>query len=130
MGDRANVCIVQHGNSKALLYLYTHWGGEALPRTLQAALRRKLRWTDEAYLARIIFCEMIRGYERTETGFGIATSLCDNEHPILVVDCDKQTVGVAHEGNEPTCYKSWSFSEFIELDLTTLPLSGYDEGGY
>lgn len=116
MGDRANVCIVQHprGNKPdGLVYLYTHWGGYELPQTVANALiRGKGRWDDESYLARIIFSEMIKDDVLDETGFGISTYQVDNEHPIIVVDCESKTVGFAEPGNEPTVEVSYSFDEF------------------
>ena len=92
MGDRGNIVIKQDGG-KGEIYLYSHWGGEELPKTLRAALvRGKGCWDDSPYLARIIFCEMVKGHEMSETGFGISTYECDNEHDLLIVDPDKQTV--------------------------------------
>jgi len=96
MGDRANVRI-------AGVHLYTHWGGHALPFSVRDSLRRKWRWTDEAYLARIIFCDMIAGSEQEETGFGISKNLCDNEYPIINVDTDTQTVQ----------FLAWSFADGV-----------------
>src|SRR5882672_3955030 len=102
MGDRANVAIVQDG-SEQMVYLYTHWGGDGLPHTVQKALAKKWRWDDGIYLARIIFDQMINGNQGTETGFGISTSISDNEHPIVVVNPREQKVGFAKEGREPKC---------------------------
>jgi hypothetical protein len=68
-------------------------------------------------LARIVFNEMTRGVEDELTGFGISTYLTDNEYPILVVDCDKGTVGVAEPGNETETRASWTFKQFIQLEL-------------
>lgn len=69
MGDRGNIIIRDEGAPD--LYLYTHWNGSDLPKTLKRALSRKERWEDSAYLARIIFCEMVKGSEADATGFGI-----------------------------------------------------------
>jgi hypothetical protein len=80
MGDRANVRI-------AGVHLYTHWGGHELPFCVRDSLRRKWRWTDEAYLARIIFCDMTDG-DKEEMGFGISKELCDNEHHIISLNCE------------------------------------------
>jgi len=121
MGDRANVYVVQHGNESSGkgVYLYTHYDGEDLPKILQKALKRgKDRWDDEPYLTRIIFNEMTCDNEMDLTGFGISTYLTDNEHDILVVDVDKQSVGYAKEGEEPKCYKHYSFDKFITLKLS------------
>jgi hypothetical protein len=102
MGDRGNIKI-------GGVYLYTHWGGSEIKQTLQKALKKKWRWDDESYLARIIFCEMIRGEESGETGFGISTGIVDNEYDILEVDVANQTV---QEGK-----RKWSFEEFILQDF-------------
>jgi hypothetical protein len=90
MGDRAQV-LIQRNDER--VYLYAHWSGSDLPATVQRALKRKQRWTDLEYLARIVFCEMIKGQEAEETGFGIGTAEHgDLDHPVIVVDVDKQTV--------------------------------------
>ena len=66
MGDRGNVKVDG-------VYLYTHDMGTSLPFVVKRALRKQWRWDDSAYLARIIFCEMIKGREQDEFGFGIST---------------------------------------------------------
>jgi hypothetical protein len=129
MGDRGNIYVVQHpGKDKpeSGIFFYSHWTGTDLPETLQAALKRgQGRWDDEQYLARIIFCEMIRHDGLDEiTGFGISTYICDNEHPILVVDCDKAIVGISKEprggGVFPNIERETSFAEYITLDAKAL----------
>jgi len=94
MGDRANILIKQTTESKTpqYVFLYSHWGGSELPATLQTALKRRVRWDDEAYLARIIFDEMTDGDHGEETGFGITTQLTDNEYPLIIVDCETQRI--------------------------------------
>jgi hypothetical protein len=77
------------------VYLYTHWTGDSLPTTVAAALRRgKGRWSDNTYLTRIVFSEMIKGDILGETGFGIAASIddVDGEDRIVDVDTAAQTV--------------------------------------
>ena len=90
MGDRACVNI----KSAAWVedtYLYTHWRGSQLPEILKAAMKRGiLRWRDPVYLARIIFCEMVKGQEMEITGFGISTRPYDGVE--FVVDTDEQTI--------------------------------------
>ena len=108
MGDRANVHVFE-GKGDNGVYLYTHWNGTELPVTLQTALRRKQRWTDVAYLARIIFGEMVKGEEAGVTGFGIGTSMCDGQARILHVDTESQTVTV-NEG------RKFSFEEYCSWD--------------
>lgn len=104
MGDRGNILI-------GGVYLYTHWDGSDIKRILQRALKRESRWQDQAYLTRIIFCEMIGTEQelKNDIGYGIATYEPDNEHPILEVNTDDQTV---KEGD-----KVWTFGQFINLNL-------------
>jgi len=125
VGDRANVAVKQ-GDEDKYVYLYSHWGGHELPLDLQAALKRNQRWDDYQYLARIIFQQMI-GEDKGETGYGISASLCDNERPILVVDCEKQQVRVEpqskHESSRPSSQRrnvpggTFSFTKFVNLKL-------------
>ena len=99
MGDRANVKVVEGSST---VYLYTHWGGSSLPDVLEAALRRKQRWTDGAYLARIIFSEMLKEAGEhaldDELGFGIFGDVVDGAYRVLVVDVDAQMV--RHDNEE------------------------------
>jgi hypothetical protein len=89
MGDRGNI-VVKDGADE--VWLYSHWSGTELPIVLRDALRRGAdRHGDGPYLARIIFQEMI-GDDRGTTGFGIATRLTDNEHPVLFCDVDAEVV--------------------------------------
>lgn len=109
MGDRANVVILQRPQQDQELggiYLYTHWGGSDLPIVLRNALARGLRWTDEQYLARIIFCEMVRGLESEETGFGISNYLADNDRPLIEVDANAQTVRIGKT--------TWTFEDYAK----------------
>lgn len=103
MGDRGNIIIRDEGAPD--LYLYTHWNGSDLPKTLKRALSRKERWDDSAYLARIIFCEMVKGSEADATGFGISTMETDAGLE-LVVNVQARTV-------EKKGGKTKSFEEFV-----------------
>src|SRR5436190_12468621 len=104
MGDRAQVAI---NNGKHIsIYLYTHWNGSELANTVKRALARRQRWTDSEYLTRIIFCEMVKGQEDAETGFGIGISEHgDNEHPLIVLNCAKQKVWVGD--NDPVTFEQF-----------------------
>lgn len=111
MGDRGNIVI--HG-----VWLYTHWGGSEIKQDLQKALQRHLRWGDPTYLARIIFDQM-KGNDFGEMGFGISTQACDNEYPILIVDCDKQEVREVELNWEDEKWSvgkeinKWTFEEYV-----------------
>ena len=129
MGDRGNVVVVERdhrsGAETGRVYLYAHWGGWGLPERLQRALARRQRWSDGSYLARIIFCEMVRGAEDGETGFGISASLGDHDYPLLVVDPARQTVSLEEEperlaGQRDTLGPgphAWTFDAYCTLDL-------------
>ena len=120
MGDRGNVYVCDENEG---VYLYSHWGGYRLPETVQKALARQQRWSDAPYLARIIFCEMVRGEENEETGFGIWSQLCDNEYAITVVDTNTQSVGFAPEpkyGDKPEVEEWIPMTKYIELSVDEL----------
>lgn len=97
MGDRANVYVKDYNNTG--VYLYTHWSGYELPGIVRDALARGEWHDDGAHLARIVFQQMIDGDSGT-TGYGISAHLCDNEHPIIVLDPQEETVSFAEEGDE------------------------------
>ena len=88
MGDRGNIVIRDRGD----VFFYTHWRGSEMKDIVRGALSRHWRWKDGAYLARIVFCELVTGLEHEEHGFGISTYICDNSHPLLIVDVDRQEV--------------------------------------
>lgn len=102
MGDRANIEVRERENS---VFLYSHWTGSEMPEVLRRALHRgEDRWRDPSYLARIIFCEMVAGYEMELTGFGISsTEIGASKH--LLVDVDKQTVAI--DGYTPISFRDY-----------------------
>lgn len=132
VGDRANVYVKNDVDpSKPGVYLYTHWGGYELPEAVAKALDRgRNRWDDGPYLTRIIFCEMMKFYgdlpEETlesETGFGISTSMVDNEHNIIVVEPGSRDrtdgrigrIWFARPGNEDKePVVAWSFEVYVD----------------
>jgi hypothetical protein len=115
MGDRGQVLIKDTG-----VYLYTHWAGYRLKEDVKRALKRKQRWNDDEYLARIIFDEMKRlGKDKEkdymtfaptdtgETGYGIGTILhTDLNNPLITIDCEKQRIKIGKG-------KWQSFKKFI-----------------
>lgn len=129
MGDRGNILVLQHpGNDKSVegIFIYSHWGAKDLPGALQKALQKKERWSDESYLTRIIVYAVIGADGDNTMGYGISTYLTDNQHPILVVDCSKQTVSVvpgdairADDGFAPVL-RSTTFLEYCELSAKEL----------
>ena len=108
MGDRRNIFITENGDTLASnkgIYLYTHWNGSSLTDTLKNALAKKWRWDDDAYLARIIFCEMVKGAEMDETGYGISLERQDYDNSDINVLTDSKQVEI--DG------VYWYFEEFI-----------------
>jgi hypothetical protein len=74
-------------------------------------MARRVRWEDAEYLTRIIFCEMVKGNETAETGFGIGLSKHgDSNNPLIVVDVATQTVKVGR--------KQWSFAFFADNEVS------------
>ena len=95
MGDRSNIIIE---DDKDKVYLYGHWMGHSHIAILATALdRARDRWTDASYIARVIFCDMVRGDLDGTTGYGISCRMCDNEYPLLILNCNKQTVRLETE---------------------------------
>lgn len=100
------------------LYLYTHWGGYALDDILKRALKRgEDRWNDDQYLARIIFCEMVKEDIDGTMGYGVGTELGDNEYDLLICDTVTRTVYrervVAHRAGERDATVYQSFAAYI-----------------
>lgn len=125
MGDRGNI-VIRDGSKSGKpsdVWFYTHWNGTTMGQTVQTALARKKRWDDSSYLARIIFCQCVKGDIGGETGWGITTSMTDNEHAILIVDVDAQAVIQCKETNDTIGAeeKRWTFAEFLEADVAEWP---------
>ncbi len=112
MGDRANVCV--KGEDGPPVFFYTHWRGTELPGIVARGLDRgRDRWGDTPYLRRVVFCELVAADVDGLAGFGISSSIGDNEYAILVVDDTKKTVGVALEGTPESPFRTASYEEFI-----------------
>jgi len=110
MGDRGVIRVLDRDGSG--VELYTHWTGSTMHLALQRALAKEWRWNDASYLTRIIFCELVKGYEEEEAGFGIsALNKSDDSGAVIVVDVPNQTVA-PQKG-----WKSYSFKEFIKEEF-------------
>lgn len=114
MGDRASIKLrfenADDGREQAI-YLYSHWDGRDVLDTLFAALNRRERWDDSAYLARIIANELFAPHLGEETGYGLSPYELDREYPLLVVDLQTQSVSNDEEYAE-------SFEDFISTPMT------------
>jgi len=119
MGDRGQVLIVDYDKEDEGVYLYTHWGATDLVEVVRDAMKRKLRWDDPCYLARIIFSEMIRDEIDGETGYGICTNQHGDIWRLVKVNCNTQQVTLMDEhwtGDKPEWRTTWTktFDEFIK----------------
>ena len=122
MGCRGTIEIWEHADApkseERPVILYTHWGANDMLANLKSVLRRKKRWRDAPSLSRMIFCQMIRGEERGETGFGIQTCNIGDAEVEIIVDCNRQEVIVKGWDENDT----YTFDDFIDPDeLNTKP---------
>ena len=95
MGDRGQVEIIGTYGSEHSIYMYTHWGATHLENVVaDAMVRGKGRWSDDEYLNRIIFSEMIKDDVMSDTGYGIGLALHGDTWKLVVVNHTDQTVGI------------------------------------
>lgn len=100
MGDRGQIKIIDTG-----VYLYSHWCGYQLFDIVKRVIQRGKRLDDPEYLARIIFCEMVKDDIDGETGYGIGNSKHgDLDNPLVEVDI--KNMKVICDG------KTYNFSDF------------------
>lgn len=116
MGDRANVKFIDEAGES--VYFYTHCTGSNLPTVVRDALERgRSRWSNSAYLARIVFSEMIRDELLEETGYGISAQPYDAEGREITIDCRTQEVTMRvsswHDENAVNTAGA-TFESFIE----------------
>lgn len=96
MGDRLQVQIKEtFGNgTEQDVYLYTHWGGTRVRENIKKYLKRaheEGRLFDGAYLARMIFCDMLNEDTEGSTGYGIM-SYRQGDADLIVIDLDEKTL--------------------------------------
>jgi len=116
MSTRSQVYLPEIG-----VYLYQHMDGYNLAQEVQIALSKKDRWDDPEYLARIIFCTMLKeneAFERT-TGYGIGTEQHGDIEYLITVDTTDQTVKVSNGyGSKWTELFKGSFDEFLRTKVS------------
>lgn len=105
MGDRGQVHIKDEG-----VWLYSHWGATDLIETVRTALKKKWRWYDPEYLARIIFDEMIGGEQGGEAGYGIGKAQHGDVWRVIKLDCKAGKITVEDDGKQ---ILEQTFDEFI-----------------
>jgi hypothetical protein len=91
MGDRAQIKFID--DEKKEIWFYSHWDGEDIEKAVVSAMTRgKDRHEDPEYLARIIFCDLVEGSEKTLTGYGIGFSQHGDVNRVVTVDCSQRYV--------------------------------------
>jgi hypothetical protein len=123
MGERSNIKIYA-GKDDAPVYLYGHWMGDSALAHVQVGLKSG-RVGDPAYLARIIFSSMVKNDIDGETGYGISTTIQDNNYAILCVDGLTGEVWLESEEGDRTTHKvsRQSFLAYDSIDT----LSGFQQ---
>jgi len=112
IGNKGQIKILM-GKNESPIYLYSHWGASELIKNLQIAMQRNLRWDDPSYLARIIFCQMVKDDLDGETGYGIDTYLHSDIWRLLIVDCENQLIIINDRDTEAKHYSFQNFCNFI-----------------
>ena len=108
--------------------LYTHWRGDQISSIAKDVLAKRDRWNDASYLARIMLDEMT-GRAKETTGFGITAwpTIGDNEHELVVLDCNSQRIVRVPEGffdgpGNPIIApdQGMSFEEYVTEEVSML----------
>jgi hypothetical protein len=128
MSDTGNVFVVNHQGilgSKEGVVLYTHSEGQELALVVKKVLSKRVRWDDAAYLGRIIFCQMIKGKEEEDFGFGITNEVFDAKRPIILIDVENQEISFCYPNTFDEClveesvFVKWKFEEYTKtVDLS------------
>jgi hypothetical protein len=121
MGDRGNVFVLDScdkGNQG--VFLYSHWEGSDLPFLVKKVLSRKERWNDYPYLTRMVFSAMVANDIGGSVGYGISTTINCGEHPVIVIDCENQSVGFCSKNSIDRPFAKWRFDDYIEEDDRTI----------
>lgn len=85
MGTRAQVA-VHFTHPGGTVYIYQHYDGGDMAETVAKSLVRIKeagRIDDEPYFTRMLFCDIVQGYERESTGFGISPFYCDSNVDVI-----------------------------------------------
>lgn len=112
MGARTTWAVkTQEGD--AVVWLYSHWGGDdKLATTKNALAKAQPRWNAVSYGARIFISQVIGEYWDSETGFGITTGSlyeCPFEESYDYVTVDFTTNTISYGPF------TFSFSEFLTI---------------
>lgn len=102
------------------VFLYTHYGVNEMLSDVKRALNRRKRWDDPAYLARIVFCEMMRNGYNNDTAamedslsFGIQPYPAGDAEIEIRINFKFKTVEVNNK-YVPKRSKTYTFEELVE----------------
>lgn len=112
MGCRGQILIEDTG-----VFLYTHWGANRMVDDLKKALSLHKRWDDDEYLARIIFCQLVKDDIDGTISYGIGTSQHGDIEKLISINCQEETIEV-NDLYMGTITKFSSFEDFISFKET------------
>ncbi|GAH47823.1 unnamed protein product, partial [marine sediment metagenome] len=92
------------------IFLYTHWGCYELEELAKKVIRQGWRMQDACYFTRIMFCEMVKGEEAGETGYGICNHIHGDIEVLIVIDLEKRTM-ITRQIYNDTPTKTETFDE-------------------
>ncbi len=108
MSTRSQVWIEEEG-----VYLYQHYDGYNLPNVVKSALSKGQRWDDSEYLARIIFCEMVKSDIGGSTGYGIGSTRHSDIEYLVTITKDMKVIVEKGYDTQMNILWSGSFEEFV-----------------
>ena len=91
MGCRGTIEIIEKDNDPSV-FLYTHWGANEMLSQITTTLKKKKKLNNASYLTRMIFCEMVKGDEEGNTGYGIQTWRTGDAEEEITVNVEHQWI--------------------------------------
>lgn len=116
MGDRFVVGF-QEKSDEPIVYLYSHWGGEAQEKILaDALLQASGRWGDPAYGTRIVMSQIIGDEWKGSLGFGVSVNnFAYPDYPtIQVVEWHNNCVSTRNTDNPSIEVASTPLDDFVK----------------
>jgi len=116
VGDRFVVGF-QENSDDPIVYLYSHWGGEAQEKILaDALLQASGRWGDPAYGTRIVMSQIIGDDWKGSLGFGVSVNnFAYPDYPtIQVVEWHNKSVSIRDTDNPSIEVASTPLDDFVK----------------
>jgi hypothetical protein len=118
MGDRM-VIGFQAKPADSIIYLYSHWGGEAQKEILAHALQKaESRWSNSDYATRICISQIIGDSWNDTLGFGISVNYFSSPDydTIQVVEWHSGEVSIREANNPDNVLDTISLETFCQSD--------------